>query len=161
MTRVCGECKECCTVLVVRELNKPEHKPCTHLCGEGCSIQAKKPVSCVGYKCMWLCGELEDKHRPDRVGLLCDRLKVTEVGTTILARVARDDMVIADPTSPAARLLAQMVERDILVTLQRKNNKSSLLGKRELIRDFLERGKEQINCPSPANTECGARTATR
>lgn len=68
--RPCGECKACCTVIGVAELNKGNYLRCKHLCGSGCKIYDTKPTACTEYQCGYRFGLVKD--RPDRIGLIVD-----------------------------------------------------------------------------------------
>lgn len=75
MTRTCGECTVCCTVMSVKDtdFDKREYTPCAKLCAAGCSIYANKPSACTSYSCLWLIDNgdtLRDEERPDKSGLL-------------------------------------------------------------------------------------------
>jgi hypothetical protein len=74
---VCGECKECCTVLPITEADwtKPAGKPCEHLCDKGCSIyqQPNWPKLCRTYLCGWRATTwlgTQPEMRPDKLGVV-------------------------------------------------------------------------------------------
>lgn len=79
--RPCGECKACCEVLAIQELDKPLNVMCEHA-GAGpqgcCTIYDSRPKSCQDYLCLWKLGLGTDDHRPDRSGLV---LSPTREGT--------------------------------------------------------------------------------
>jgi coenzyme F420-reducing hydrogenase beta subunit len=80
ITRKCGECGACCTVLAVQGL-KEAGVPCPHMKGCGtnrCRIHAdpSKPAVCAGYSCMWLQGNFLASDRPDKIGVLFDANEV-------------------------------------------------------------------------------------
>ncbi len=68
MSRTCGECTLCCTLVRVDEINKPAFTACPSICATGCSRQTTKPASCTAYSCFWLMGYGADTDRPDRIG---------------------------------------------------------------------------------------------
>ena len=70
----CGDCRACCTVLGVREFDKPNYQPCQHECGTGCSIYPDRPASCREYFCGWKWGLIEgdERRRPDKLGVIFD-----------------------------------------------------------------------------------------
>lgn len=73
--RTCGECHACCTVLAIRDLNKPVHETCKHLDAsknDGCTVYDQRPRDCQEYRCAWLsdAGFGDTWHRPDRHGIL-------------------------------------------------------------------------------------------
>lgn len=72
--RECGPCTACCTVCPVEGLNKPVYTDCHHLSGKptgpACLIYPDRPPECKSYQCSWFSGELGDKHRPDRNGVV-------------------------------------------------------------------------------------------
>jgi hypothetical protein len=85
MTRECGTCTACCTVMAVKELKKPGYQTCQHACAAGCAIYNHKPPSCTGWKCLWLDGTIggDERRRPDQVGVVFSRqgtiLRIYEV----------------------------------------------------------------------------------
>lgn len=73
--RTCGECTVCCTVARVPELGKAEHTRCRHCWeGQGCVVYDKRPRSCRAFECEWLRGDLSDAMRPDRSGVMLERV---------------------------------------------------------------------------------------
>jgi hypothetical protein len=54
-TRSCAGCEACCTIMEVRELEKPAWAPCVHLAGGGggCSIWGDHPGPCKAFACLW------------------------------------------------------------------------------------------------------------
>jgi hypothetical protein len=72
--RPCGECQACCTVVGIKELNKPAFQRCGHQCESGCDIYEDRPETCRGYYCLWAAGLLEgdERRRPDRLGVIFD-----------------------------------------------------------------------------------------
>jgi hypothetical protein len=73
VTRECGPCSECCYVLGVHEVGKPDFTHCKHESASKhgcCSIYKTRPESCRTFKCLWLEGHLDRKDRPDRVGIV-------------------------------------------------------------------------------------------
>ena len=73
--RSCGSCRACCSVLGVRELEKPKWEACAHLCKHGCGIYEARPGSCANYVCGWLGGAYgaNNSTRPDHLGVIVDR----------------------------------------------------------------------------------------
>lgn len=77
MSRECGPCHACCIATKIPALNKPPWYPCRHLCNSGCSIHPKvtddadaRPSICRDFSCMWRLGQMEERHRPDQLGLI-------------------------------------------------------------------------------------------
>jgi len=70
--RSCGPCSACCGVIAVHALEKPEWKKCPHQ-AEGCTIYQEQPEPCRKYRCSWLSGDLQEKERPDLVGVIVDQ----------------------------------------------------------------------------------------
>lgn len=89
--RTCGQCTACCTVLGIRELEKPAFQCCPNLAGagKGCGIYGGRPTSCRVYRCEWLdgararapgqrkspaaiAGLTARRDRPDRLGVIFD-----------------------------------------------------------------------------------------
>lgn len=76
--RECGECKVCCKLPSIKELDKPAFKWCDNcnLSGktEGCRIYEDRPDDCYKFACLWIENpHLPEKYRPDkcRVMLTC------------------------------------------------------------------------------------------
>lgn len=65
----CGECTECCTVLSVKELDKPAYKKCSK-CFNECTIYASRPQSCKRFNCTWLLSGWKKEYRPDRLKMV-------------------------------------------------------------------------------------------
>lgn len=72
--RQCGDCQLCCSVLPVRELNKPANTRCPHQrFHKGCNNYARRPAPCKLWNCVWLTGkDTGDMRRPDRVHYVVD-----------------------------------------------------------------------------------------
>jgi hypothetical protein len=70
--RTCGDCTLCCNVFEISEF--PEKNPgewCKHCQpGQGCGIYAERPLSCSGFRCMWLIGVGQEDDRPDKLGMV-------------------------------------------------------------------------------------------
>ena len=64
--RECGNCRECCIVLAVEPMNKPENVACEHLCSKGCGIYESRPNACRIFTCGWLEGAMPKSMRPDK-----------------------------------------------------------------------------------------------
>lgn len=77
--RRCGDCRLCCKLPsiwetltlpdgTVQEFKKPEGQWCTHAGPGGCGIyhDARKPIGCRVFSCIWLQGYGPDEARPDR-----------------------------------------------------------------------------------------------
>jgi Fe-S-cluster containining protein len=53
--RTCGECRLCCKLLAVDEIDKPPHEWCEHAePGIGCAIYKDRPAACRTFRCLWL-----------------------------------------------------------------------------------------------------------
>ena len=68
--RTCGGCSECCEIIGVPALRKPELHRCEHQCETGCGIYTNRPDDCREFECGWLVGHLEEDDRPDKLGLI-------------------------------------------------------------------------------------------
>ena len=65
----CGECSMCCKLMTIPELDKKDGQWCRHVkLGKGCTIYKDRPETCVGFKCIWLQGNLgsDISLRPDK-----------------------------------------------------------------------------------------------
>lgn len=75
----CGGCTACCHTVPVSEIKLAAYQRCPHLAGaesvkRGCSIYDRRPFSCRQWSCSWLIGDLPDRFRPDRLGIVIDPL---------------------------------------------------------------------------------------
>ncbi len=70
MNRTCGDCQACCTVLPIKQLDKPAGTPCPKLCVQGCSIHKTRPEVCRDWNCAWINGQLGPNDRPDKSGVV-------------------------------------------------------------------------------------------
>lgn len=68
--RPCGDCKACCVVFRVEELQKPAKVACKNLGNIGCAIYSARPSSCRNYQCVWSQGFFGVNQRPDLLGLV-------------------------------------------------------------------------------------------
>lgn len=76
--RQCAGCTLCCKLLPVDlpSGKKPAGERCSHQrTGKGCSIYAKRPLSCRMWNCRWLVeDDTADLRRPDRTHYVIDIL---------------------------------------------------------------------------------------
>ena len=57
--RTCDGCEMCCTVMAVRELEKPPWSPCRRLApGGGCGVWGAHPASCKSFTCLWRASDM-------------------------------------------------------------------------------------------------------
>lgn len=85
--RTCGGCTACCTALGVQQgsFHKPPGQRCPHsVIGRGCMIYPVRPDVCQSFACAWLEGWGEDRHRPDKSGVV---IQATALGGTERALV--------------------------------------------------------------------------
>ena len=91
----CGDCRMCCRVMAVDEIQKPADVRCAHQTRAGCGIYSSRPPSCQAYECMWL--ESQDPERtdveafppewrPDRIGFVMDGAGVDPVHKVVAWR---------------------------------------------------------------------------
>lgn len=73
--RDCGGCTLCCTLLSVQDINKQAREECRYVCEDGCSIYDRRPHSCNRFNCLWLKGDVPERAKPDKVGVVFDEAK--------------------------------------------------------------------------------------
>ena len=84
--RVCGDCSACCVTHGVPAMNKDAGAACHRMRPTGgCMVYEIRPRACRTYKCAWLMGllQLEDRDRPDRIGLVLDLRDNEILGPTV------------------------------------------------------------------------------
>jgi len=71
----CDGCYECCISLPINDtaLTKPENSKCT-FCDKGCTIYEERPESCVNFNCVYIDEGYNESLRPDRSGVIFDRI---------------------------------------------------------------------------------------
>jgi hypothetical protein len=107
MTRHCGSCQLCCTLLPVRELAKGANTRCEHQrFGKGCGVYGRHPLPCKLWSCVWLTtpGETRDMRRPDRAHYCVDPLPEFITRKFDDGRERKDEVVQVwcDPRHPEA-----------------------------------------------------------
>jgi len=138
MSRECGSCDMCCTVVGVKEMDKPEYTACAKLCG-GCGIYESRPQSCKTYECLWLQGNFNEADRPDKLGLICDLLTVTGVGETVMVRIP-DEKKIMDRQSKEAKFISRLIKEDIIITAIFRSGVQKMFGRLEIMKKFITKG---------------------
>lgn len=90
--RPCDGCRECCRILGVAEIGKPQGAPCPNECAAGCAVQATKPASCRDFDCAWSLGILADVEgwRPDRLGVMFWAQVHPEFGPIVVIEECRE-----------------------------------------------------------------------
>ncbi|MEJ0023647.1 MAG: hypothetical protein WDN76_09600 [Alphaproteobacteria bacterium] len=64
--RSCAGCTLCCTIMGIKELDKPRNTHCPHcMVNVGCTIYDTRPGECGAFYCTWLyVGDIADYWRP-------------------------------------------------------------------------------------------------
>jgi hypothetical protein len=93
--RECGECRACCVVYHIDglEYESPRWVPCHHLCAAGCGIYDDRPQGCRAFRCAWLKGWGTDDERPDRLGVIVERLEARP-------RIGVEEKILATELAP-------------------------------------------------------------
>jgi len=98
--RDCGDCRVCCRLPDIPELNKPVNTWCRHADldrpGGGCTIYDKRPSTCREYECAWLSGLGDEQDRPDRLGVMYQPVDMPD-GSQGLAAVEAIDGAFERP----------------------------------------------------------------
>lgn len=66
----CGECTVCCTLSVVKELNKVAGETCKHCINNGCGIYGSHPQECKDFECAYIQGSGNIELRPDKCNVM-------------------------------------------------------------------------------------------
>jgi len=71
----CGECKLCCKLLLIEEVNSKPNEWCRHCSNEnGCEIYDTRPEGCKQFMCMWLQMPFVGvSMRPDKCGVVFEK----------------------------------------------------------------------------------------
>lgn len=134
MTRSCGGCTACCSLIPVEEIGKLAGHRCVHQRAfKGCAIYPTRPMSCREWSCLWLKGTEDGGdlglRRPDRSHYVLDetpdmvRLTDKETGKVTEFTVMQ---AWCDPRYPMAveddAELKAMLERVGIILLVRFNS---------------------------------------
>ena len=96
----CNGCTLCCYLLPVPGRSKRVCQDCRD-CekGVGCKDYDNRPPECVGFECMWRADELcAEDLRPDRIGVLFDKVTDTIVLGTMLEDGMQDQVPVVAQT---------------------------------------------------------------
>ena len=79
IVRACGSCQACCSAIRVEtdpedkhQIHKRSHQRCAHQAKRGCGIYEERPECCRVFTCMWLHGAMDERDRPDRLGVVIE-----------------------------------------------------------------------------------------
>lgn len=114
MSRICGSCQLCCTLLTVSEIEKPIEQRCVHQCQRGCAIHDTKPDSCAAFECAWLQGQAEGwgmSLRPDRCGVVFYIEDNPEFRGRIIIAQVDPQRPRADTRRTVSRVIDKLVSR--------------------------------------------------
>ena len=81
--RECGDCRVCCTLFEIAEVNKGLNRPCRHQSGPGepgCKIYGHRPQVCREFECAWKQGLSGEGDRPDRLGIMLYTVQLEDGG---------------------------------------------------------------------------------
>jgi len=144
VTRQCGPCSACCTVLEVAAISKPGFAQCPNQEG-GCSVYEQRPAPCMSYRCHWLDGQLAEDERPDLVGLIFDS------GLSPLFKMWGADAIVARETAPgtaqeprAARLIQKRASEGNHVFVRPFSGGDSLVTRDSEMLKRVERERERF-----------------
>ena len=72
--RSCQDCKECCILPAIPELNKKENEYCKNLDRSAVSCACKnyfiRPDTCKNFNCYWKLGLIEECYKPSDIGVI-------------------------------------------------------------------------------------------
>ena len=88
----CGECTVCCTLSVVKEINKEAWEECKHcISNVGCSIYDTRPKDCRDFECAYLETNANIELRPDKCNVMFFRKsKRIFVGAVVPGKLVTD-----------------------------------------------------------------------
>jgi hypothetical protein len=155
LSRKCGTCTLCCTLVPVLEIRKAANTRCTHQFSGGCRIYADRPLSCFAWNCSWLVDESTSRlRRPDRAHYVIDSVPdkvVVQDQVTLEENVAHVTVIWCDPNYPLAHrdpaLRAWIQERQCLVLVRNGNRSATALVPPALT------GGEWMEFPAQLDTE--------
>lgn len=139
---ICGDCKACCTVLGVVELEKPMFQTCSKVCKTGCSIYQNRPKECQTYECFYFKNHQNIELRPDKLGVIID-IQQTKLGLTIVAREVWPKASEQEKCQDLFDVLMQNLDACVY-TIGDKGYRSVLtpLSKKHLIQEISDKMKD-------------------
>jgi hypothetical protein len=141
--RECGDCRVCCTIFEIPELEKPKRQLCVHLCKKGCEIYPERPSTCRAYRCRWLQGDpqLERRDRPDRLGVVFDTQgDANPLLQGIKHVIAREVLPSAFKRKRAERWIATLQAERLLIQIS-YSGQQRVLGPASLVEELERRTK--------------------
>jgi len=143
--RTCGSCAggcvtSCCTIMGVKELDKPNGERCPKMASDGtCSIYAERPAACREWECVWLRAEdvLRNMDRPDRSGVILDVTNPPPDAVIPQSIVARETRPGAFGEDAAKKLLAYFQKRSLVILVG--PGKRTVTGPPEMIKEMIKR----------------------
>jgi len=70
----CGECKACCKILLIEEVDSKPNEWCQHCNKNGCRIYDIRPKGCREFMCTWLqMNHVGIEMRPDKCGVVFEK----------------------------------------------------------------------------------------
>lgn len=84
----CGDCTACCALFPIAELGKGLNEGCAH-CDGGCTIYDTRPQSCTGFNCLYLQSSAPVEVRPDRCGIVFEKLSSRLIYGTTFKKVSK------------------------------------------------------------------------
>lgn len=100
--RHCGGCTLCCSILGVKELEKPPLQDCPHCeIGKKCNIYSTRPKECIDFDCLWKAGKIPYELDPKKTNVFLSDLKgdFEKIGMEIENNKI---IVYSNPSSPTA-----------------------------------------------------------
>lgn len=128
VTRSCGDCQACCTILPVPPVGKKANARCPHQrFGKGCTIYDRRPIPCKVWSCRWLVDDdAADLRRPDRCGYVVDIMPdfvTIEDHETGRSRKVEVVQIWCDPRRPLAYR-----DPPLMAWLEREHENRGVLG---------------------------------
>ncbi len=113
--RHCGDCKLCCKLLAVKDIDKPADTWCPDCdLSKGCRKQHDKPRLCKEFYCRWLIdARLSDELKPNKCGVIFSGVVATHNPNEIVSYIWVDKGKPQAWKSPKIQDFIQKTARDL------------------------------------------------
>lgn len=90
----CGDCTVCCTLSVVKELDKKAGEHCFNCVNNGCKVYGEHPQVCKDFECAFLQNGNDIELRPDKCGIMFSKRNERIFSGMLVPKVPMTDLAV-------------------------------------------------------------------
>ncbi len=144
--RECGDCKLCCKLLSIDEIDKPQNEWCPDCEVKGllgCRIYDDRPKACDTFSCYWLKGHIPEEFKPNKIKAVIWWQEKSDLGPLMMIAESIHDQ---HRTNRHLRAFVEHVlDRGQMIVILHPNNSRSILGNSEHHADVNNQITEQLD----------------